>query len=52
MISGEYEIIKDKVDYEERTMNIELCVVTAEDTEKNSEKFLKELQDLLNKYAI
>lgn len=52
MISGEYGIIEDKVDYEERTINIELCVVTAEDTDKNSEKFLEELQELLNKYAI
>lgn len=52
MISGEFEIVRDKCEYEERTMNIELCIVTDESSGNNSDKFLEELQDLLNKYAI
>ena len=52
MISGEYEIKENNLDYEERTMKIELCIVTAEDTRKNADAFLEELQSLLNKYAI
>ncbi len=55
MISGEYEITDDKLDnitHTERTMQIELCVVTYEPSENNSDNFLRELQKLLDKYAI
>ena len=55
MISGEFEIKKNEIDHithTERTIEIELCVVTYEPSEKNSEKFFEELQELLNKYAI
>lgn len=56
MISGEYEIKESKLDditYTERTMKIELCIVTYEPSDsKNSSEFLSELQTLLNKYAI
>ena len=55
MISGEYEIKKNELDnisHTERTIEIELCVVTYEPSEKNSEKFFEELQELLDRYAI
>lgn len=55
MISGEYEIKENKLDditYTERTMKIELCIVTYEPSKKDSAAFLDELQTLLNKYAI
>ena len=55
MISGEYEIKKNEIDhitYTERTIVLELCIVTYEPSEKNSEKFFAELQELLNRYAI
>lgn len=55
MISGEYEIKEMKIDnitHTERTIKIELCVVTYEPSENNSYKFLTELQELLDKYAI
>ena len=55
MISGEYEIKENKLDditYSERTMRIELFLVTYEPSEKNADAFLEELQTLLNKYAI
>ena len=55
MISGEYEIKENKLDditYTERTMKIELCIVTYEQSKKDSAAFLDELQTLLNKYAI
>jgi len=55
MISGEYEIKESKLDditHTERTMKIELCIVTYEPSKKNSDAFLDELQTLLNKYAI
>lgn len=55
MISGEYEIIDNNLDditHTERTMKIELCIVTYEPSKKNADAFLDELQTLLNKYAI
>lgn len=59
LISGQYEITKDQmlridgVTYPERTLNIELCVVTDDsNSDKGSEKFLEELQELLSRYAI
>ena len=55
MISGEYEIKENELDnitHTERTMKIELCVVTYEPSKKNADAFLDELQELLNKYAI
>jgi len=55
MISGDYEIKEnylDKNTHTERTMKIELCIVTYEPSEKNAEAFLNELQALLCKYAI
>ena len=55
MISGEYEIKENRLDnntHTERTMKIELCVVTYEPSNKNADAFLDELQELLNKYAI
>lgn len=55
MISGEYEIKENKLDditHTERTMKIELCIVTYEPSKKNADVFLNELQVLLNKYAI
>jgi hypothetical protein len=55
MISGEYEIKENKLDditHTERTMKIELCIVTYEPSNKNADTFLNELQTLLNKYAI
>lgn len=55
MMSGEYEIKENKLDdmtQTERTMKIELCIVTYEPSKKNADSFLNELQKLLNKYAI
>jgi hypothetical protein len=52
MISGDYNINYDKTEYEERTMELNLVIVTAEDTDKSSTEFLKELEELLKKYAI
>lgn len=55
MISGEYEINSNKLDDitgTERTMQIELCIVTYEPSKNNAAEFLSELQTLLNKYAI
>lgn len=55
MISGEYEIKENNLDnitHTERTMKIELCIVTYEPSGKNADAFLDELQKLLNKYAI
>ena len=55
MISGDYEITENKLDditHTERTMRIELCVVTYESSKNNADAFLDELQKLLNKYAI
>ena len=55
MISGEYESKENKLDdvtHTERTMKIELCIVTYEPSKKNADAFLDELQTLLNKYAI
>ena len=52
MISGDYNINYDKTEYDERTMEINLVIVTAEDTDKDSTEFLKELEELLKKYAI
>ena len=53
--SGDYEIMENDLDkntHTERTMKIELCIVTYEPSEKNADSFLSELQTLLNKYAI
>lgn len=52
MISGEYNINYDKTEYSERTMELNLVIVTAEDSDKSSDKFLEELEKLLIKYAI
>jgi hypothetical protein len=55
MISGDYEIKENDLDkntHTERTMKIELMLVTYEPSEKNADAFLNELQTLLNKYAI
>ena len=55
MFSGEIEIKENKLDectHTERTMKIELCIVTYEPSEKNADAFLQELQNVLNKYAI
>ena len=52
MISGEYEIKKNKIEYGERQMTIEFELVTAEDKENTSEKFFEEFEQLLKKYAI
>lgn len=55
MISGDYEIKENDLDkntHTERTMRIELMLVTYEPSEKNADAFLEELQTLLNKYAI
>ena len=52
MISGDYNINYDKTEYDERTMEINLVIVTAEDTDKGSTEFLEELERLLKKYAI
>ena len=52
MISGEYEITKDKTEWSERTMDINLVIVTAEESDRSSDKFLEELEALLQKYAI
>ena len=52
MISGEYSINYDKTEYSERTMEINLVIVTAEDSDKGSLEFLEELKTLLQKYAI
>lgn len=55
MISGEYEIKSNKLDDitgTERTMQIELCIVTYEASKKNADAFLSDLQALLNKYTI
>ncbi len=52
MISGEYSIDYDKSEYGERTMEIRLVIVTAEDNDKGSTEFLRELEELLQKYAI
>ena len=55
MISGDYEIKENSLDnitHTERTMVVELCVVTYELSDENSDAFLDELQKLLNKYAI
>lgn len=52
MISGEYEITKDRSDYDERQMTIEFELVTAEDSEKSSYHFFEEFEELLKKYAI
>jgi hypothetical protein len=55
MISGEYEIKKielDNITHTERTIVLELCVVTYEPSEKNSSKFFEELKELLDRYAI
>ncbi len=55
MISGDYEIKENNLDkntHTERTMIVELCVVTYEPSEKNADAFLNELQKLLDKYAI
>lgn len=52
MISGDYNINYDKYDNGERTMELNLVIVTAEDSENNSENFKLELEALLRKYAI
>lgn len=55
MISGDYEIKENNLDkntHTERTMRIELYIVTYEPSKKNADAFLDELQTLLNKYAI
>lgn len=64
LISGEYKITEDKLlriedpftqrvsTYPERTIRIELCVVTDETTDKDGDSFCNELQELLSKYAI
>ena len=55
MISGEYEIKENRLDnitHTERTMTIDLHVVTYEPSKNNADAFLDELQELLNKYAI
>ena len=55
MISGEYEIKENDLDkntHTERTMRIELYLVTYEPSKNNADAFLDELQNLLNKYAI
>lgn len=52
MNSGEYEIKKNKSEYNERQMTIEFELVTAKDRENNSEKFFEEFEQLLKKYAI
>ena len=55
MISGEYKIKENRLDnitHTERTMTIDLHVVTYEPSKNNADAFLDELQELLNKYAI
>jgi len=55
MISGEYEIKSNKLDDitgTERTMTLEVHIVTYEPSKKNADAFLSDLQALLNKYAI
>ena len=55
MISGEYVIKENQLDnitQTERTMTIELHIVTYEPSKNNADAFLDELQKLLNKYAI
>lgn len=52
MISGEYNINYDKTEYGERTMELNLVIVTAENSDESSDKFLEELEALLRKYAI
>lgn len=55
MISGDYEIKENELDkntHTERTMRVELYLVTYEPSEKNADSFLEELQTLLQKYAI
>ena len=52
MISGEYNINYDKTEYSERTMELNLVIVTAEESDRSSLEFLKELEALLQKYAI
>ena len=52
MISGEYEITNDRIKWGERTMEINLVIVTYEDSDRSSDKFFEELEALLQKYAI
>lgn len=52
LISGEYEIVKNRIDYGERQMTVEFELVTAEDSDNSSEKFFEEFEKLLKKYAI
>lgn len=52
MISGDYNIDYDKTECDERTMKINLVIVTYEGGNKGSTEFLKELEELLQKYAI
>lgn len=55
MTSGEYEIKQDEVKppaWGERHITVECFVVVDDCSENNSENFYKELEALLNKYAI
>lgn len=52
MISGDYEIISQKTVYDEKTVHLELCIVTWEIGDKPFNKFEEELKALLDKYAI
>lgn len=53
MISGEYDIKENKIEYGERTVKLELCIVTDESKDNKSfSRFQEELEELLNRYAI
>lgn len=45
LISGEYEIVKNRIDYGERQMTVEFELLTAEDSDNSSENFLKNLKN-------